>query len=152
VRRGVRIGVDVGSVRVGIAVSDPDGRFAVPRETLRRGRGDLDQLAAMVADQSAIEVVVGWPRSLSGAAGPAADEASRYARALARRVAPVPVVLHDERLSTVAAPRELRGAGWDARRGRAVIDQAAAAIIRQSALDAERISGSPAGPTVQVEP
>jgi putative pre-16S rRNA nuclease len=148
----VRIGVDVGSVRVGIAVSDPDGRFAVPRETLRRGRGDLDALAAMVVDEPAIEVVVGWPRSLSGAAGRAADEASRYARALARRVAPVPVVLHDERLSTVAATRELRAAGRDARRGRAVVDQSAAAIILQSALDAERISGNPAGPTVQVEP
>lgn len=151
-RPGVRIGVDVGSARVGVAVSDPEGRIAVPRETLRRGRGDLDRLAAMVADEPAIEVVVGWPRSLSGAAGRAAETASRYARALARRVAPVPVILCDERLSTVAATREMRGAGVDSRRGRAVVDQAAAAIILQSALDAERISGNPAGPTVQVEP
>ena len=151
VRLGVRLGVDVGSVRVGVAASDPHGLAAVPVETVpreRSGSADLDRIAALVDEREALEVVVGLPRSLSGAEGPAAEAARAYAGRLAARVAPVPVRLVDERLSTVSAGRDLRAAGLDARRGRAVVDQAAAAIILQSALDAERAQGRPPGEMV----
>ncbi len=149
-RQGVRVGIDVGSVRVGVATCDPDGVLATPVETVNRGTGDLDRLAAIVAEQRAVEVVVGLPVSLSGLEGRAAADARGFARALARRVAPCPVRLVDERLSTVAATRSMREHGVSARRSRAVVDQAAAAVILQSALDAERGSGSPPGEIVQV--
>jgi len=138
-RRGVRIGVDVGSVRVGVAVSDRDAILATPLVTLRRdekGKADLAELAGLVAEHEAVEVVVGLPRHLSGAAGTAADIATSYAEQLRALVAPVPVRLVDERLSTVAAERTLAGRGIRAKDRRAVVDQAAAVVILQSALDA----------------
>ena len=147
-RPGVRIGVDVGSVRVGVAACDPAGLIATPVSTLSRGKGDLDALAALVAEREAVEVLVGLPTSLSGRAGPAAAAAEAYAGALAARV-PVPVRLVDERFSTVGAQRDLRDSGVDTRRGRSVIDQAAAVIILQGALDAERSSGLAPGRLVQ---
>lgn len=146
-RAGVRLGVDVGSVRVGVAACDPAGTIATPVETLRRGRGDLDALVRMVDQREAVEVVVGLPTTLAGRHGSAAQDAQAYAGALAARV-PVPVRLVDERLSTVAATRDLRASGVDARRGRSVIDQAAAVIILQGALDAERRSGTAPGRVV----
>ena len=148
VRQGVRIGVDVGSVRVGVAACDPAGLIATPVSTLSRGKGDLDALAALVAEREAVEVLVGLPTSLSGRAGPAAAAAEAYAGALAGRVL-VPVRLVDERFSTVGAQRDLRASGVDTRRGRSVIDQAAAVIILQGALDAERSSGLAPGRLVQ---
>jgi putative holliday junction resolvase len=147
-RTGVRLGVDPGSVRVGVATCDPAGLIATPVRTLERGRGDLDALAALVAERDAVEVVVGLPTSLSGRAGPAAEAAEAYAVTLATRV-PVPVRLVDERFSTVGAQRELRASGVDTRRGRSKIDQAAAVIILQGALDAERSSGVAPGRLVQ---
>ena len=147
-RPGVRVGVDVGSVRVGVATCDPAGLIATPVSTLSRGKGDLPALAALVAEREAVEVVVGLPTSLSGRAGPAAVAAEAYAGELAARV-PVPVRLVDERFSTVGAQRDLRASGVDTRRGRSVIDQAAAVIILQGALDAERSSGLAPGRLVQ---
>jgi putative holliday junction resolvase len=147
-RPGVRVGVDVGSVRVGVAACDPAGLIATPVSTLSRGKGDLDALAALVAEREAVEVLVGLPTSLSGRAGPAAAAAEAYAGALAGRVT-VPVRLVDERFSTVGAQRDLRDSGVDTRRGRGVIDQAAAVIILQGALDAERSSGLAPGRLVQ---
>jgi len=101
-----------------------------------------------VAEREAVEVLVGQPTSLSGHAGPAAAAAEAYAGELAARV-PVPVRLVDERFSTVGAQRDLRASGVDTRRGRSVIDQAAAVIILQGALDAERSSGLAPGRLVQ---
>jgi putative holliday junction resolvase len=150
VRPGVRVGVDVGSVRVGVATCDPDGVLATPVATVRRGTGDLGQLAGIVAEHQAIEVVVGLPVSLSGAEGPAAAAARQFARGLAVRVAPCPVRLVDERLSTVAATRGMRESGISARRSRGEIDQAAAVVILQSALDAERGGRRPPGEIVRV--
>jgi putative Holliday junction resolvase len=147
----VRLGVDVGSARVGVATCDPAGLIATPVETVRRGRGDLDRLAALVAEREAVEVVVGLPTSLSGRPGPAAEAAVGFAREIAERVA-VPVRLVDERFSTVDAQRGLHASGVDTRRGRRVIDQAAAVIILQSALDAERASGVAPGRLVEVRP
>jgi putative Holliday junction resolvase len=148
-RAGVRLGVDVGSVRVGVARSDPTGFLATPVVTLRRGKGDLAQLAALAAEHEVLEVVVGLPRTLAGAEGVAAAAASDYAAALARRLPSVTIRLVDERLSTVGAQRDLHSVGIDTRRGRKVIDQAAAVIILQGALDAERATGNPPGRVVR---
>jgi putative Holliday junction resolvase len=139
--RGPRLGVDVGSVRVGVAVSDPDGILATPLLTLARdlksGR-DLDSLAELVAEHRVVEVVVGLPRSLSGREAAAAALARDYAGRLGALIAPVPVRLVDERLSTVAAERSLGERGIRGRARRAVVDQAAAVVILQTALDADR--------------
>jgi putative Holliday junction resolvase len=138
---GVRIGVDVGSVRVGVAVSDPSAILATPLVTLPRdaaGDGDVTRLAEIAAEYEAVEIVVGLPRSLSGREGPAAQTARRYADTLANRVAPIPVHLVDERLTTVSATRTLSDRGVRGRRQRAVIDQAAAVLILQTWLDSRR--------------
>ena len=151
-REGPRIGVDVGSVRVGVATCDPGGLLATPLTTLDRdqtGQRDLDRLAVMVAEAGAVEVVVGLPRSLDGSEGPAAETARRYAARVAARVAPVPVRLVDERLTTVDAHRFLRDSGVPGRRQRSVVDQAAAVLILQNALDAERATGRPPGASVR---
>jgi putative holliday junction resolvase len=151
-RRGVRLAVDVGSVRVGVARCDPDALVVVPVETVARdtaGRRDLDRIVELVREYDAVEVVVGLPRTLRGAEGPAAEAARRYATAIARRIAPLGVRLVDERLSTVSAHRTLRDAGVRGRRHRPVVDQVAAVVILQAALDAERGSGrAPGAPVV----
>jgi putative Holliday junction resolvase len=156
VAQGPRIGVDVGSVRVGVAVSDPEAVLATPVATLRRdpdaavsaGDQDIEEIAALVSSHGAVGVFVGLPVTLAGVEGSAARRARTYASVLAARVAPVPVRLVDERLSTVDAHRALRESGVAGRRHRAVVDQAAAVVILQSALDAERASGSPPGEPV----
>jgi putative Holliday junction resolvase len=150
-RRGVRVAVDVGSVRIGVAASDQEGLVATPVETVPRGRGDMERLAALIEERGAVEVVVGLPRGLSGQEGPAAATVREFARRLAGAVAPLPVRLVDERLTTVSAERGLREAGVPGRRQRSVVDQAAAVVILQAALDAERSSGRPSGQPVQVE-
>ncbi|HEX6443843.1 MAG TPA: Holliday junction resolvase RuvX [Streptosporangiales bacterium] len=150
-RRGVRLGVDVGTVRVGVAACDPDGVLATPVTTLSRDAGDLDALAELVAERAALEVVVGLPTSLSGREGPAAAAARAYAGTVAARVAPTPVRLVDERMSTVTAEHGLRAAGVGGRSRRKVVDQMAAVVILQSALDAERRIGEPPGQIVPGE-
>lgn len=149
-RSGVRIGVDVGSVRVGIAASDPTGTLASPVTVVRRSSagGDVERLAALVGEREAIEVVVGLPRSLRDREGTAAVAARAFATTLAARVAPVPVRLVDERLSTVTAQRGLHAGGRTVKSSRPVIDAAAAAVILQSALDAERATGVAPGELV----
>ncbi|MGO9226596.1 Holliday junction resolvase RuvX [Mycobacterium sp.] len=142
--RGRRLGIDVGSVRIGVAGSDPDGILATPVETVRRDRSGrhLRRLAALAAELDAVEVVVGLPRTLADRTGPAAVDAielaGKRAEVLAHRVPPIPVRLADERLTTVSAQRSLREAGVRAREQRAVIDQAAAVAILQSWLDQRR--------------
>ncbi len=147
-RPGARLGVDVGSVRIGVARCDRDGLLATPVETVPRGAGDLARLVALVAEVEAVEVVVGLPRSMSGAEGAAAALARAFAESLADAVGPIPIRLVDERLTTVSATKDLRAAGVSSRAGRGVIDQAAAVIILQGALDAERASGRPPGEAV----
>ncbi|MFD2092363.1 Holliday junction resolvase RuvX [Blastococcus deserti] len=140
-RRGGRVlGVDVGTVRVGLALSDPTGTLASPLETLRRAkdRSDIDRLAALVVEHEVTEVVVGEPVHLSGASGASAQDANDYAQELADRIPDVPVILIDERLSTVTAASHLREGGIDSRKQRPVIDQAAAVVILQQFLDTRR--------------
>jgi putative Holliday junction resolvase len=140
--RGRRLGVDVGSVRIGVAVSDPDGILATPVETVRRDRTDshIRRLKALVTELDVVEVVVGLPRTLADRSGSAAEDATALADELAPRITPVPVRLADERLTTVAAQRSLREAGIRAKGQRSVIDQAAAVGILQNWLDQRRAS------------
>jgi putative Holliday junction resolvase len=149
VRYGVRLGVDPGDARIGVARSDPTGFLATPLETVRRGRGDLSRLARLVRDEGAVEVVVGLPRSLSGGEGPAATKSRDFAARLAIRIAPVEVRLQDERLTTVSAEAMLRDRGRKGAERRAVVDQAAAVLILQHALDTERATGRPPGELVR---
>lgn len=137
--------MDVGSARIGVASCDPGGVLASPLTTVRRGKGDLAELARLASGRQAIEIVVGLPTGLSGRAGHAADQARDFAEALAGVVAPVPVRLVDERFTTVIAHAALREGGRDSRERRTVIDQAAAATLLQGALDAERRTGLPPG-------
>lgn len=153
-RRGVRLGVDVGSVRIGVARSDPSGLLATPVQTLRRTPADdqVATLAQLVRETEAIEVVVGLPRTLSGERGRAAQDVLAYAAALAHAVDPTPVRLVDERLTTVTAHQALHRSGRSGRSHRQVVDQVAAVLILQNALDTERGTGRAAGELIQTEP
>jgi putative Holliday junction resolvase len=147
VRPGVRLGVDVGKVRIGVARSDPHGMLATPVSTVARGDGDLAELLRLISELEATEVIVGLPLALSGAVTASTDDATGFADRLAALSA-VPVRLVDERLSTVSAQRALRLSGRNSRSSRPVIDQVAAVIILQHALDFERSAGTPPGALV----
>jgi putative Holliday junction resolvase len=144
--RGRRLGVDVGKVRVGVALSDPDGILATPLVTLPRDMGtaadsvpaDIAELVRLVAEHEAVGIVVGLPVRLNGAEGAAAIDIRAYAERLGQAMPQVPVVLADERMSTVVATRRLAERGVRGKRQRAVVDQAAAVEILQSWLDAQR--------------
>ncbi|NKY59304.1 Holliday junction resolvase RuvX [Nocardia flavorosea] len=158
--RGRRLGIDVGSVRIGVAASDPDGVLATPVETVpragspgrrsgrtsggstARGAGgkvaagaDIARIAAIAAEYEAVEIIVGLPRTLRGDSGTAARLAVEFAGKLRDSLPEVPIRLSDERLTTVSAARALRDSGVRARGQRQVIDQAAAVSILQSWLD-----------------
>jgi putative Holliday junction resolvase len=140
VTRGRYLGIDVGAVRVGVAICDPGGVLATPLVTVPRdadGGSDLRVIAGLVAEHEAVGVVVGLPRTLAGREGPAAEAARAFADALAG-VLDVPVELSDERLTTVVATQQLRERGVKGRKQRAVVDQAAAVAILQGWLDAHR--------------
>ncbi len=151
-RPGVRVGLDIGDARIGVASCDPQGILATPVETVRRGQGDLDRIASLVATLEAIEIVVGLPRSLSGGEGPAAARIRTVADELAQRVSGIPLRLVDERFTTVTAERVLREQGRKGPKRRAVVDQAAAVVILQHALDTERETGTPPGSLVEKSP
>jgi len=144
--RGRRLGVDVGKVRVGVAICDPDGILATPLATVSRDMGaaadsvpaDIAELGRLVGEHEAVQIVVGLPVRLNGDEGAAAIDIRAYAGRLASAVDPVPVVLADERMSTVVATRRLAERGVRGKRQRAVVDQAAAVEILQSWLDAQR--------------
>lgn len=128
------LAVDVGTVRVGVAASDPDRLLASPVETVTAP--GLARVAELVAERDAVVVVVGLPTSLSGRSESAsADMARDYAAQLAPLVAPVPVELVDERLTTVSATAALRASGKKGKAARAVVDQAAAVALLQGYLD-----------------
>ncbi len=139
--RGRRLGIDVGSVRIGVAVCDPDGILATPVETVQRtpnGDGDIRRIAALVDEYDATEVIVGLPKTLRNETGTAAGLAREFGDRLGARIAPVGVEYHDERLTTVTATQALRASGVKAKSSRAVIDQAAAVAILQGWLDTRR--------------
>ena len=136
---GCALGLDLGDARIGVAVSDPDRRVAVPVGTIHVGQppGEPKAVARLVAERGATVIVVGHPLSMSGEAGGRARKAESFAEALRASVA-VRVELHDERLSTVEAERALRGAGVRGVDRRRSVDRSAAAVILQSWLDSER--------------
>jgi putative holliday junction resolvase len=144
----VRLAVDVGSVRVGVARSDPDGVLASPLEVIAHGRGDLDRLAALTTAEQALEVIVGMPTTLAGRQGQAAVTVRQVAADLAARIAPVPVRLFDERFTTTTAHAVLRQSGKNSKARRGIVDAAAAAVLLQAALDNERATGDPPGELV----
>ncbi len=146
-RPGVRLGIDVGTARIGVASSDPHGMLATPVETVPRGDGDVARLIELAAEYEAIEVVVGLPLALSGRMTASTEDARMFARRVAAAVA-VPVREVDERLSTVSAHSALRASGRNSRRSRPVVDQVAAVIILQHALDFERAADRPPGALV----
>jgi putative Holliday junction resolvase len=141
----VRLAVDVGSVRLGVARSDPAGILATPLAVVASGPGATRELARLAAAAGAIEVIVGLPTSLSGREGAAAAGARAFAADLAERLAPLPVRLVDERFTTATAHQALRSGGKDSRARRQVVDAAAAAVLLQAALDTERATGRPPG-------
>jgi putative Holliday junction resolvase len=151
-RAGIRLAVDVGSARIGLAHCDPDGRLASPLTTVPRGRGDVQRIAELAAAEAAIEIVVGLPTTLAGREGSAAAAARSFAATLATRLAPVPVRLVDERFTTVIAHEALRQGGKNSRHRRPVVDRTAAALLLQGALDRERATGRPAGELVRPQP
>lgn len=141
---GVRLGIDVGSVRVGVARSDPAGILATPVATVRRdpSGADLAELVSMIEEFEVVEVVVGLPRTLRGTDGPAVAAARGYAAALTDLLAnaerQIPIVFVDERLTSVSANRMLADRGIDSRARREIVDQAAAVGILQTRLDGLR--------------
>ena len=147
-RPGVRIGVDVGTARIGVAKSDFHGMLAMPVETVPRGAGDVRAIIAHALELSATEIVVGLPIALSGGETASTKDAREFAALIAASSPDAPVRLVDERLSTVSAQHALRAAGRTAKNSRNVIDQVAAVIILQHALDFERASGTPPGTIV----
>ncbi|MET8686660.1 Holliday junction resolvase RuvX [Streptomyces sp. NPDC004732] len=151
-RRGRRLAIDVGDARIGVASCDPDGILATPVETVpgRDVPAAQRRLKQLVDEYEPIEIVVGLPRSLNGGEGPAAAKIRVFTQELARMVAPISVRLVDERMTTVTASQGLRASGVKSKKGRSVIDQAAAVIILQQALESERASGKAPGEGVEV--
>jgi putative holliday junction resolvase len=132
------LGLDLGDARIGVAISDDARRMAVPLGTVRTGApADVRAIAELVREHGVTLVVVGYPLLLSGEAGERAHHAERFAAALNDLLA-VPVVLHDERLSTVEAERALRETGASAGDRRRSVDRSAATVILQAWLDTGR--------------
>lgn len=143
-RRGVRLGVDVGRARIGVARCDPDGLLATPVETVPRSDASVARIRELIAEYEPLEVLVGLPLSLSGGDTPSTADARDFAAALAA-ASDVPVRLVDERLSTVSAHAALRGSGRTQRSSRSIVDQVAAVVLLQQALDVEKNTGRPPG-------
>ncbi|MET1089347.1 MAG: Holliday junction resolvase RuvX [Arthrobacter sp.] len=150
--QGVKLGVDVGTVRVGVAICDRDSILATPYKTLDRNprkNSDIRVIANLVEELGAVQVIVGLPRTMKGEEHASARMATEYAGLLAAefaaRALPVPVNLVDERLSSVTAHRNLHEAGMSSRDHRKVVDQVAAAGILQHALDMQKARGADVG-------
>ena len=146
-RRGVRLGIDVGKARVGVAKCDPDGLLATPVETVPRTGEPIARVVALAEEYGAIELVVGLPLNLRGADTPSTADARDFAADLAA-ASGLPVRLFDERLSTVSAHAALRDSGRSQRNSRRIVDQVAAVVLLQQAVDVEKRTGSAPGETV----
>jgi putative Holliday junction resolvase len=143
-RRGVRLGVDVGRARVGVARCDPDGMLATPGETVARDEASVSRIVALAGEYEARELLVGLPLNMKGEDTASTTDAREFAAALAAASA-LPVRLVDERLSTVSAHAALRDSGRTQRSSRSIVDQVAAVVLLQHALDVEKSTGRPAG-------
>jgi putative holliday junction resolvase len=146
-RQGVRVALDWGDARIGVAACDRDAVLAYPVRTVPAGDAEIDQLVTMINEYDPIEVLVGLPRSLSGGEGPAARKARDHAARLAA-VIDVPVRLVDERLTTITASRRLSETGKRVKQQRKLIDAAAAVAILEQALAFEQSKGEAPGELV----
>ncbi len=149
-RRGVRLGIDVGRARVGVARCDPDGMLAVPVETVPRDDASLGRIAEIAAEYDPLELVVGLPVNMQGADTPSTTDAREFAASLQARTG-VPVRLVDERLSTVSAHAALRSSGRTQKNSRSIVDQVAAVVLLQQAIDTEKSTGNPPGATIPLD-
>ena len=149
-RSGARLAFDVGKVRIGVARCDAQAILSVPVMTLKRDRfgAELEEAADLIEEYDAIEAIVGLPRRMNGGSSASSEDARRWAHELAQLVTSVSVRLVDERLSTVTAHRELHESGRTEASFRKVVDQAAAVVILDQALDTERMTNAPAGELV----
>ncbi|MGF3055252.1 Holliday junction resolvase RuvX [Microbacterium sp. YY-01] len=143
-RRGVRLGIDVGRARIGVARCDPDGMLAVPVETVPRNEHSLMRLRELIDEYEPIEIVIGLPINLRGDSTASTDDAIAFARQVEESVRK-PVRMIDERLSTVTAHSALRSSGRSQRGSRSIVDQIAAVVLLQHAIDIEKSTGKPAG-------
>lgn len=143
-RRGVRLALDWGKARIGVAACDPDGTLAYPVETVQRP-ASARRLAELLAEYDPLEVIIGLPRTLAGDEGPSAGYVRAESGPLIAANPEVSWRFVDERLTTVDAGRRLQSAGRNTRRQRAVIDQAAAVAILEQALAVERATGKAPG-------
>ena len=149
-RSGARLAFDVGKVRIGVARCDAQAILSVPVMTLKRDRfgAELEEAADLIEEYDAIEAIVGLPRRMNGGSSASTEDARRWAHELAQLVTSVSVRLVDERLSTETAHRELHESGRTEASFRKVVDQAAAVVILDQALDIERMTNAPAGELV----
>lgn len=146
-RRGVRLGIDVGRARVGVARCDPDGMLAVPVETVPRDDASIDRIVQIAGEYDLLEFVVGLPVNMQGVDTASTTDAREFATALHKRSG-LPVRLVDERLSTVTAHAALRSSGRSQKKSRSIVDQVAAVVLLQQAIDMEKSTGNPAGATI----
>lgn len=144
-RRGVRLGVDVGKARVGVARCDPDGMLAVPVETVMRDDRSVARLVELAGEHDPIEMIVGLPLNMRGEDTLSTADAREFAELLRRALLAVPVRLVDERLSTVSAHTALRQSGRSQKKSRGVVDQVAAVVFLQHAIDTEKRTGRAPG-------
>ena len=149
-RTGVRLACDVGKARIGIARSDPNGVLAVPLDAVKAGENSALLVRDIAVEYEAIEIIVGLPISMSGMLGAAAEYTHAWVDKLSA-VTDIPILLHDERLTTVQAQRGLHEAGRTTKSSRSVIDSASAVVLLQTCLDSERSSGIPMGTEVRRE-
>jgi putative Holliday junction resolvase len=147
IRPGARLGIDVGTVRIGVARSDSGAILATPLGTVPRAEGAINEILCMLYDVEAVEIIVGLPLALSGSRTASTQDAIDFAQQLAAATE-IPVRLVDERLSTVSAQQALHSTGKNSQKSRPIIDQVAATIILQHALDVERSSGNPPGDVI----
>ncbi|MDE0545537.1 Holliday junction resolvase RuvX [Microbacterium sp. C7(2022)] len=150
-RRGVRIGVDVGRARVGVARCDPDGLLATPVETVPRDDQAIARVISLAQEHAATEILVGLPLNMRGEDTPSTTDAREFAAGVAA-ASDLPVRLVDERLSTVSAHAALRSSGRSQRSSRNIVDQVAAVVLLQQALDVEKSTGRPPGTPLSQEP
>ena len=150
-QRGVRLALDVGSVRIGVAYCDPDGMMAVPLSTIAFSADAVDEIALLISEYSAIAVYVGKPVNLDGVNTKSTSLALEFAKDLANRVGDpsIAILMIDERLSTVSAQRDLHSAGRNTRNSKDIIDQVAAVIILEQALESEKRQGDLVGDLVE---
>lgn len=149
-RRGTRLGIDVGKARVGVARCDPDGMLAVPVETVPRSDASVARIAEIAGEWEPIEFVVGLPVNMRGEDTPSTQDARDFAAALAQRTG-IPVRMVDERLSTVTAHAALRSSGRNQKNSRSIVDQVAAVVLLQHAVDVEKSTGRAAGDVLHLD-